>query len=115
MSTLPSTHIRVNGRDYSLKLRSPTRMPEALGLCHLDTGLIEIRKGQDPYSLRDTLLHETLHAILASQGRNCDPEVEEVFVRALATGLLGVLRDNQWLAPWLMTDGDEPKKPKKQA
>lgn len=76
-------------------------MPDVLGLCHTDDGLIEIRKGQEQHTLQDTLLHEAMHAILASQGRENGGDEEELYVRALATGLLGVFKDNPWFSDWL--------------
>lgn len=48
----------------------------------------------------DTLLHETMHSVLRQQGRLYVPE-EEVYVNALATGLIGVLRDNPSLLKYL--------------
>lgn len=100
--SLPKT-LKVNGRVFQLKLKAATRMPDALGLCYTDKGLIEIRKGQDPHELRDTVLHELCHAILSTQGREYGAELEELYVRALATGLIGVFQDNPELASWLST------------
>lgn len=100
MGSPPKT-VKVNGRVYQLKQRAASRMPDVLGLCHSDKGLIEYRKGQEPHELRDTVLHELFHAILATQGREYGEEVEELYVRAIATGLIGVLQDNPELAAWL--------------
>lgn len=97
------TKLKVNGRKFKVKFRAAVRMPEALGLFHSTKHLIEIREDQSPVELRDTVLHELLHALLHSQGREYGGEVEEVYVRAIATGLIGVLRDNPELVQWLTT------------
>jgi hypothetical protein len=74
---------------------------EYMGRCNGDTAQIELCKGQDPFGERDTALHETMHAILRQQGRSyC--KAEEVYVTALATGLLGVLRSNPAFANYLL-------------
>jgi hypothetical protein len=43
-----------------------------------------------------------MHAVLHMQGRESGGEVEEEYVRALATGLTGVFQDNPELAAWLI-------------
>lgn len=55
------------------------------------------------FDLKDTVLHEVLHAIRQSQGREYGGEVEEDYVRSLATGLTVVLRDNPEFAKWLIS------------
>lgn len=53
-----------------------------------------------PFGEADTLLHEVMHSTLRQQGRvSC--EEEETYVRALATGLCGVFRDNPALLRYL--------------
>lgn len=101
------TTLRVNGRVIKVKYRGARTMPNEAGLYHFSDGLIEIRKDQSPVELRDTVLHELLHSILHSQGREYGGEVEEVYVRAIATGLIGVFRDNPRLVAWL-TAKDAP-------
>jgi len=84
-------------------------MPDIYGQFNLDEFAIDIRKGLSPFETRDTVLHEIFHAILFSQGREYGGEVEELFVRALATGLTGVLQDNPDLANWLFIPPTTPE------
>jgi hypothetical protein len=77
---------------------------EAVGLCDSTTATITVAPGQEAWELRDTLLHELLHAILRSQGRPYDEGPEELYVGALAPGLLGALRTNPGLARYLFTE-----------
>lgn len=71
------------------------------GLCHFDTHTIEIERGHLPIEETDTVLHELFHAILFSQGREFGGKTEEAYVRALATGLTGVLQENPEFLKWL--------------
>lgn len=93
--------VKVNGRKILIKYVSPDAMPGASGLFRSQRSLIEISTDQEPQELKDTVIHELLHAILHTQGREYGGEAEEVYVRALATGLLGLLTDNPKLHPWL--------------
>jgi Zn-dependent peptidase ImmA (M78 family) len=97
----PPDTVKVNGRVMSIKYRGAKSMPDAAGLFHPHKSLIEINKGQDLQEMQDTVLHETLHAILHTQGREYGGEDEELYVRSLATGLIGVLQDNQEFSRWL--------------
>jgi hypothetical protein len=76
-------------------------MPTAYGLCHLDTTTIDIREGQHPLEEADTVIHEIFHAILNRQGRGYAGKTEELYVRALATGLTTVISENPKFAAWL--------------
>lgn len=100
MSRRPKS-IRLGARDYRFRYRRGASMPDVLGLCHNDRALIDIRAGQLPIDEKDTVLHEVLHAILNCQGREYGGEVEETYVRALATGLVVALQDNPEFAQWL--------------
>lgn len=57
-----------------------------------------INADQHEMQLRDTLLHETLHACLHVQELGAE---DEEFVRRLAPVLLDVLRSNPVLVAWL--------------
>lgn len=107
MTTTPAPAlVRVNGRKYSIQLLPPRKMPEALGLCYPTECRIELRDDQSLIEMKDTLLHELCHAVLHTQGRE-GHELEEYFVRALASGLIGIFQDNPGLAEWLATDHDK--------
>jgi hypothetical protein len=97
----PPDTIKVNGRLIKIKQRPQNKMPGAAGLFYANKSLIEVAVGQDPQELRDTVLHETFHAVLHTQGREYGGEEEELYVRAIATGLIGVLQDNPKLVQWL--------------
>lgn len=82
----------------------------AYGLCHYETATMDVAAGQQEFDTRDSLLHETMHAILAQQGRTTfGNEEEELYVRALSTGLMGVLQDNPEFAQWLIQPIPPPK------
>lgn len=93
--------IRLGARNYKFRYRRAASMPGAFGLCHNDKALIDIRDRQMPIDEKDTILHEVFHAILNCQGREYGEEVEETYVRALATGLVVALQDNPEFAQWL--------------
>ena len=66
---------------------------------------IRLNPSQGPDSLRDTLLHEILHAVCSNSGLDgADEEfkkVEEQFIYLVVPGLLGVIRDNPLLLAYL--------------
>ena len=108
ITTKRPTRVRINGRQFAVKYKPEAEMPGVLGLCYCTDSRIEIRTHQSPAEERDTLLHEVMHAVLYTQGREGGGKTEELYVRALATGMLGVLKDNPRLAAWL-TDHKETK------
>lgn len=73
------------------------------GLCVFDDHTCLIAPGQHPTEETDTVIHELFHAILYCQGREHGGKTEETYVRALATGLTGVLQDNPKFLKWLNT------------
>ncbi len=95
--------IEIAGRRWHIIEADLTAL-EAVGYCEPDIATISVHPGQAPWEARDTLLHELLHAVLRSQGRPYEGEVEETYVQALATGLLGVLRKNPGLTRHLFLE-----------
>ena len=93
--------LRIGAKHYKVRYRRPNSMPDALGLHHYDKPLIDIRTGQQPLDEKDSVVHEVFHGILASQGREYGGNVEETYVRALATGLVATLQANPEFAEWL--------------
>lgn len=74
------------------------------GLCNRVNATIYVR-GTDPVGVqRDTLVHETLHAISATYGVEWVKD-EERMVTRLAPLLLQVLRDNPGLVRAVVADG----------
>lgn len=96
---IPKT-ITVSGRRWTV-VKGPEH-ERLYGLSEGTHGRITLYAGQDDYQMRDTLLHEVMHAVLRQQGRKYTPKEEE-YVTALATGLLGVLRTNPKLAEYLLS------------
>lgn len=95
--------LRIGGREWRIRFRRLSSLGDAYGLTHYDKGLLDVASGLGSFDTRDTLLHEAMHAILAQQGRTTfGNEDEELYVRALATGLMGVLQDNPDFAQWLI-------------
>jgi Zn-dependent peptidase ImmA (M78 family) len=98
--TIP-TRCKVNGRTITIKMQSRDKMPGAAGLFQTDKSLIWVAKGQELQEQQDTVVHELFHALLHTQGREYGEEQEELYVRALATGLIGLIQDNPELVQWL--------------
>lgn len=94
------SRVRIFGRAFTIAL-SEADSPN-LGQMFADEAKIEIRPDQEAYAEKDTLLHEVMHAIRHQQGYEDGGEVEESYVRSLATGVLGVLQDNPTFAKWLI-------------
>jgi hypothetical protein len=92
--------LRINGRVFKITLLPADS--DALGLMHGDAGEIQIKPCDDMFVTKDTVLHEAMHAVRYMQGREDGGEVEEDYVRSLATGILGILRDNPTFAKWLI-------------
>lgn len=91
--------LRIAGWDWTLRRRKLP--PDTLGLCDETKRTITLAPGQGKLDELDTALHETFHAILRSQGRAYDEVPEELYVRALTTGLVGALRDNPSLLKYI--------------
>lgn len=95
--------IELAGRRWRVIVEDLTEQ-EAVGLSDDTTATITLHPGQDPWVERDTLLHELMHSVLRSQGRPYDEAAEELYVGALATGLLGALRANPSVARYLFLE-----------
>lgn len=93
------TSVKVNGRSYAIELRE---LEGLAGQCESHSGTITISPHADGFEERDTVLHELMHAVLRQQGRRYT-QAEEVYVTALATGLLGCLRDNPHITEYLFS------------
>lgn len=99
----PPASLKVNGRVIKLNPLPASKMADAYGLWREGKQRIDYRTRMLPSELRDTILHELFHALRYTQGREYGGEVEEDFVRSLATGLIGVLQDNPEFAKWLIS------------
>jgi predicted lipid carrier protein YhbT len=72
-----------------------------LGECCYRTARLSVATRQTPFNTKDTLLHEVLHATLASAMWERTAEEEERYVNTISTGLTAVLRDNPEFVQWL--------------
>ena len=63
---------------------------------------IEMSASQDGQQMRDTLLHEVMHAICSNIPLFKNSQQEERVLRALAPWLLAVLRENNALTNYLI-------------
>jgi len=95
--------LHLNGR-YWRVVETDLAPMGAVGLSDDATGTISLHPGQSPWAERDTVLHELMHSVLRSQGRPYDEAQEELYVGALATGLLGALRANPAAARYLFLE-----------
>lgn len=71
--------------------------------------IIRVREAHPEY-MQNTFLHEVLHGITYAMNIDGDNVEEEDMVRGLTTGLLAVMRDNDWSPLESLT---EPKKKSK--
>ena len=63
---------------------------------------IEMSSSQDDQQMRDTLLHEVMHAICSNIPLFKNSQQEERVLRALAPWLLAVLRENKSFTDYLV-------------
>lgn len=83
--------LNILGRKYAVLHED---LDESLcGYCDANSGDIHLSTSLSPWMYRDTVLHETMHAILRQQGYPYG-STEEKYVGALATGLISVLDNN---------------------
>lgn len=95
---IPDT-MRISGCDWAVKV---ARLDGLYGQSAdaSKTIALDLDNCGGMFNVADTLLHEVMHSVLRQQGRLFTDE-EEVYVRALATGLCGVFRDNPALLKYL--------------
>ena len=102
-------YIKVGPYDISVRVISSELAARLKEDGDFDGETIHIADGQRGPQLADTILHELLHAIYATFSLKDDDE-EERIVSALATGLVGVLRDNPDFARWLIDESSSTTK-----
>lgn len=87
-------NLKIGHRTYLVRRQEPKdRMGTAYGFCDKTKGVLGIDGETVAEEQSNTLIHETLHAIWATQELKND-EVEELVVTHLANGLTQVIRDN---------------------
>lgn len=87
----------ISGHSYSVAL-THEEMDGKMGHVRHDKQAIRIHPDQHPDALRDTLLHEAIHAI----DYNGQLEMTERQVHVLATAVCDVLWTNPKFANWLL-------------
>lgn len=97
---LPSS-LRIGGRPWAIQ-ETTKRSLGSHGRCDYASHTISVNTGQDEFDVRDTVLHETLHALLEGAPFKRSPEQEERYVLFLATRLTGLLQENPEFAQWLI-------------
>lgn len=60
--------IKINNYDWNIKLVPKKEIDGDLGLCHYADLTIKIGKEQDKQLIKDTILHEIIHAFIFSYG-----------------------------------------------
>lgn len=94
--------VRIGPHDFSLrKCMALGDRESRFGSTNFLTHEVTIVEHASPTNLVDTLLHEALHAVLRNAAVHVDPVLEEQVVGAVAPGLVGLFRDNPWLAGWI--------------
>ena len=105
-------HIRIMGVDWEVAYLKPNKWPtdhkDSCGITHAHTQEILILNKGSEATIRDTLLHEILHAALSSAGTSHAMTLvpsehrEEIIVAGLTPVLLDILRDNHGLTKYLV-------------
>lgn len=99
--------IRIFGRVYNISYLPYSIGLQSCGSTNHPNLLMVIQEDQLPIEEADTLLHEVIHGIEYTM----DLKLSEHQIRALATGLLGVLRDNPVFAKYIVEDSSQASTP----
>jgi hypothetical protein len=99
------SEVRVGPYLYEIEYRDEVSdsEPDLFGLTLNRDQKIIVSVRQSDLAMRDTVLHECLHAVFASSGLFREVENEERIVAATATWLLMLLRDNHALTRFLLS------------
>lgn len=88
--------IRVGAFDYTVRVEKNPKREKGIaidGQCRNTDATIRIRKMSEQ-AMRQTLWHETIHALCWQHGIKLSDEKE---VDRLATGIMQVIKDNRWI------------------
>lgn len=106
----PPKVLYIGAADVDVKFRKQLSSPTLIGEFDGAGSNILLRNDQSESSLRDTLIHEALHAIVYLSGirenLSLSHEDEEKLVVALSPWLLALLRDNPKLVEFLLENRD---------
>lgn len=89
--------VRVIGKTFAIEYVDKVDDEDSAGEHRRDAQLIKVRVGQHPETLRETLLHEVIHAV----EEQLDLGMKERQVHSLAIGLFQVLRENRDLVEFI--------------
>lgn len=90
--------VRILGKRYTIEWCNPRDIGDDYGECRSHECAIKVSTEQAEIQQRDTLLHEICHGV----DFEMDTKLTERATRLMATGLLGVLRDNPELVAYLI-------------
>ena len=96
---LKENTLKVSNNTYSFRIKKNIREYAYLGMTKSDKQRIYIMTGLNLEVLKDTLLHEVLHAIYHAQSLNQVSnlqDTEEYLVSVFATNIMQVIQDNPW-------------------
>jgi hypothetical protein len=94
--------IKVGPVTYDVKFL-PAQVKDKYGLCMYNKKIIYLNRNMHHSTASDTLLHEVLHAIWHEASIEQAPIVEQEFiVNTTSTWLTMVLKDNPWLAKFIL-------------
>lgn len=96
---LPRT-IKVLGKKFRIRILGEEEDADSEGLMTLSKQEISVRPREAVEQVQDTTFHEIIHAV----DESLYLRMTETQVHKLATGLLGVLKDNPEYAKWLLQD-----------
>lgn len=100
LDSLPDV-VRIGAHDYAIQRISSFHGEDRFGLCdHVDQA-IRMAPHASPTDLAETFLHECLHAVWRRRALEKSGEGAERVVSTLADALVGLFRDNPWLAGWI--------------
>jgi hypothetical protein len=99
---LPKT-LRVLGKRFKIRILQEDEEEEVDGLMELHKQEVSIRPQEAIGQMQDTSLHEIIHAVDESLALG----MTEAQVHQLATGLLGVLKDNRAYSRWLLREEED--------
>lgn len=96
------TLVRVLGKCFSINFVDEVhpKLEGNLGMCMKQEQQIYINNCQPPAEEGDTVLHEVMHAVDHVMGT----KLTEKQITRMATGIFGMLQDNQEFAKWLIKD-----------
>lgn len=98
--------VKIGPAVYALRENPSLADQGLLGVTKHIPQVIEIRPDQGVTSKRDTVFHESIHAVCEVSGMahliGVDDEGEERIIRLLTPWLLGLLRDNPRFVAYLL-------------